>query len=159
MENNRMWENPCPSFENGESRELQEESREVACETTDCSEAVASSCERGGCSDRSVEAQYVYNVSYVQLTCRARERFSQLMREMDEYLACNYMNSFAGLQVYETSPNMFVVIERYYDNEECIKTLSDILNYMTKCYMENFGRGIRRRQILNFRMANRIFAR
>ncbi len=149
MDSSNMWQNSCKSGEpTCEMRQMMRGYEEERLEK--CKPAPPKPKCPDGCN-------YVYDVSYVQFMGRERERYIALVKDIDRHMKKHHREMYAGLQLYQTGRNTYVVVSRYYDKPDCREQLPHMIEYVNKRYYTTFGRGIRRTQILNFKEAVRLF--
>ena len=69
----------------------------------------------------------------------------------------NYGDYFAELQMYQTGPMNYVVVAVYRDVPGVREELSKILHYVNEEYRVTVGQNVRRKQILKFDRAKKLY--
>lgn len=103
------------------------------------------------------ECKYLYDVSMSYVNPGWQERYLKLVQEINMYLKKHYAGCFAGLQLYQTGPMNYVVVAAYKDIPGVHLELPEILHYVNEQYRETVGHNVRRKQILKFDRAKRLY--
>lgn len=116
--------------------------------------------ERGNMSEqmrRNEECGYLFDVSTSYVNSGWQERYCQLVQQIEEHLRANYSKYFAELQMYQTGPMNYVVVAVYRDLPGVREELSKILHYVNEEYRVTVGQNVRRKQILKFDRAKKLY--
>lgn len=103
------------------------------------------------------ECGYLYDVSMSYVNSGWQERYCQLVQQIEEHLRTNYGDYFAELQMYQTGPMNYVVVAVYRDVPGVREELSKILHYVNEEYRVTVGQNVRRKQILKFDRAKKLY--
>lgn len=102
---------------------------------------------------------YLYDVSMSYVNPGWQERYCQLVQQIETHLRENYHTFFAELQLYQTGPMNYVVVAVYRDIPGVREELSKILHYVNEEYRVTVGQNVRRKQILKFDRAKKLYGR
>lgn len=105
----------------------------------------------------SAQCGYLYDVSMSYVNSGWQERYCQLVQQIEEHLRANYGAFFAELQMYQTGPMNYVVVAVYRDVPGVRDELSKILHYVNEQYRVTVGQNVRRKQILKFDRAKKLY--
>lgn len=100
---------------------------------------------------------YLFDVSTSYVNSGWQERYCQLVQQIEEHLRANYSKYFAELQMYQTGPMNYVVVAVYRDVPGVREELSKILHYVNEEYRVTVGQNVRRKQILKFDRAKKLY--
>lgn len=103
------------------------------------------------------EGRYLFDVSMSYVNPGWQDRYCELVKKIDRHLREYYPDYFAELQLYQTGPMNYVVVAVYYDVPEVSEMLGEILHYVNEEYRETVGQNVRRKQILKFDRAGKIY--
>ena len=103
------------------------------------------------------ERKYLYDVSMSYVDSGWQDRYLELVKKIDASLRENYPTYFAGLQLYQNGPMNYVVVAVYCDVDGVREKLPEILHYVNEQYRELVGHNVRRKQILKFDRAKKIY--
>lgn len=103
------------------------------------------------------EYGYLFDVSMSYVNSGWQERYCQLVQQIEEHLRTNYNDYFAELQMYQTGPMNYVVVAVYRDVPGVREELSKILHYVNEEYRVTVGQNVRRKQILKFDRAKKLY--
>lgn len=106
---------------------------------------------------RNEECGYLFDVSTSYVNSGWQERYCQLVQQIEEHLRANYGKYFAELQMYQTGPMNYVVVAVYRDLPGVREELSKILHYVNEEYRVTVGQNVRRKQILKFDRAKKLY--
>lgn len=107
--------------------------------------------------DESAQCGHLYDVSMSYVNSGWQERYCQLVQQIEEHLRANYGAFFAELQMYQTGPMNYVVVAVYRDVPGVRDELSKILHYVNEQYRVTVGQNVRRKQILKFDRAKKLY--
>jgi hypothetical protein len=79
------------------------------------------------------------------------------VKKIDENLRENYPEYFADLQLYQNGPMNYVVVAVYFDAPGVQEKLPEILRYVNQQYKETVGHNVRRKQVLKFDRAKKLY--
>ncbi len=100
---------------------------------------------------------YLYDVSMSYVDSGWQDRYLDLVKKIDVYLKKNYSGYFAELQLYQNGPMNYVVVAVYYDVPGVQEELPKILEYVNQQYKEAVGHNVRRKQVLKFDRARKLY--
>ena len=103
------------------------------------------------------EGRYLFDVSMSYVNPGWQERYCELVKKIDRHLREYYPDYFAGLQLCQTGPMNYVVVAVYYAAPEASEMLTEILHYVNEEYREAVGQNVRRKQILKFDRAKKLY--
>ena len=103
------------------------------------------------------ECKYLYDVSMSYGNPGWQGRYCELVRDIDKHLKKHHAGYFEGLQLYQTGPMNYVVVAVYYDVPGVQEELSSILHYVNEAYRNTVGHNVRRKQILKFDRAKKLY--
>lgn len=163
-----MWENGCR--ENGcRERDAAMDNVSCGCERRmpempsgpcDCDDKRSMRCDTKDkmCGESSARStcDYRYNISHVQVSVRGTECFLNMIKELECHFKKHFSEIFAGIQVYEVSCGVFVVITRLYDKKDCDDKFEKMMNHTRNMYDKTFGRRVRRSVILSCNRARKV---
>jgi len=101
--------------------------------------------------------KFLYDVSMSYVDSGWQERYLELVKKIDDYLKKSYSDYFAGLQLYQNGPMNYVVVAEYYDVPGVEEKLPEILRYVNEQYKDTVGHNVRRKQVLKFDRAKKIY--
>ena len=103
------------------------------------------------------KCSYLYDVSMSYVDSGWQERYLELVKNIDVYLRKNYPDYFTELQLYQNGPMNYVVVAVYYDVPGVGEKLPEILKYVNRQYRETVGHNVRRKQVLKFDRAKKLY--
>lgn len=99
----------------------------------------------------------LYDVSMSYVNAGWQDRYCKLVFAINKYLKSQYGEYFAGLQMYQNGPMNYVVVAAYYDVPGVKEILPEILHYVNHEYEEVVGHNVRRKQVLKFDHAKKLY--
>ena len=105
----------------------------------------------------SEQSKYLYDVSMSYVNSGWQERYCALVTQIDKELKQRYPSFFSELQLYQIGPRNYVVVAVYYDVPGVSEMLPEILQYVNEQYRNMVGYNVRRKQVLKFDRAKKLY--